>query len=131
MCCGRYVLAVAGTHGKTTTTSMLTWVLECRSANPGFLVGGVPLDFGSRLVRPSAPAVILALAADEPVFVGLSRDEYDTAFGQARASFSTGFVPRTAVLNLEYPITPTSLTICAIERQFHHLIRTVPSTRSW
>ena len=114
---GRHVLAVAGTHGKTTTTSMLAWILEHAGLQPGFLVGGVPLNFGisARLgrVAPGAPFVIEA-------------DEYDTAFFDKRSKF-VHYRPRTAVLNnLEYDHADIFPDLAAIETQFHHLVRTVP-----
>jgi len=114
---GRHVLAVAGTHGKTTTTAMLAWMLEACGRAPGFLVGGVPANFGvsARLgaVRPDAPFVIEA-------------DEYDTAFFDKRSKF-VHYRPRTAVLNnLEFDHADIFDDLAAIERQFHHLVRTVP-----
>ena len=114
---GRHVLAVAGTHGKTTTTSMLAWILEHAGLNPGFLVGGVPQNFGvsARLgtVAPRSPFVIEA-------------DEYDTAFFDKRSKF-VHYRPRTAVLNnLEYDHADIFPDLAAIETQFHHLVRTVP-----
>ena len=113
---GRHVLAVAGTHGKTTTTSMLAWVLDAAGLSPGFLVGGVPLNFGvsARLSDISTPFVIEA-------------DEYDTAFFDKRSKF-VHYRPRTAVLNnLEFDHADIFDDLAAIERQFHHLVRTVPS----
>lgn len=115
---GRHVLAVAGTHGKTTTTAMLTWVLEQAGLAPGFLIGGVPLNFGvsARLgsSQPNAPFVIEA-------------DEYDTAFFDKRSKF-VHYRARTAVLNnLEFDHADIFENLAAIERQFHHLVRTVPS----
>jgi UDP-N-acetylmuramate: L-alanyl-gamma-D-glutamyl-meso-diaminopimelate ligase len=115
---GRHVLAVAGTHGKTSTTSMLAWALEQAGLNPGFLVGGVPLNFGvsARLgkVQKGSPFVIEA-------------DEYDTAFFDKRSKF-VHYRPRTAVLNnLEYDHADIFENLAAIERQFHHLVRTVPA----
>ena len=113
---GRHVLAVAGTHGKTGTTSMLAWILESAGKRPGFLVGGVPLDFGvsARLGDPAAPFVIEA-------------DEYDTAFFDKRSKF-VHYRPRTALLNnLEFDHADIFDDLAAIERQFHHLVRTVPS----
>ena len=115
---GRHVLAVAGTHGKTTTTAMLAWILETAGLAPGFLVGGVPLNFGvsARLgaTSPSAPFVIEA-------------DEYDTAFFDKRSKF-VHYRARTAVLNnLEFDHADIFENLAAIERQFHHLVRTVPS----
>ena len=114
---GRHVLAVAGTHGKTSTTAMLAWVLDQAGLQPGFLVGGVPLNFGvsARLGAAGAPFVIEA-------------DEYDTAFFDKRSKF-VHYRPRTAVLNnLEFDHADIFDDIAAIERQFHHLVRTVPST---
>jgi UDP-N-acetylmuramate: L-alanyl-gamma-D-glutamyl-meso-diaminopimelate ligase len=113
---GRHVLAVAGTHGKTTTTSMLAWALEKGGKAPGFLVGGVPLDFG-----------VSARLGDGPAFV-IEADEYDTAFFDKRSKF-VHYRPRTAVLNnLEFDHADIFDDLTAIERQFHHLVRTVPST---
>ncbi len=111
----RHVLAVAGTHGKTTTTAMLAWILESAGLAPGFLVGGVPLNFGvsARLGNPEAPFVIEA-------------DEYDTAFFDKRSKF-VHYRPRTAVLNnLEFDHADIFPDLAAIETQFHHLVRTVP-----
>ncbi|GKS84789.1 UDP-N-acetylmuramate:L-alanyl-gamma-D-glutamyl-meso-diaminopimelate ligase [Acidovorax sp. SUPP1855] len=124
---GRHVLAVAGTHGKTTTTSMLAWVLECASLQPGFLVGGVPLDFGvsARLGAARRPVAGPGVAGDAPVFV-IEADEYDTAFFDKRSKF-VHYRPRTAVLNnLEFDHADIFDDLPAIERQFHHLVRTVP-----
>ena len=113
---GRHVLAVAGTHGKTTTTAMLAWVLEHAGLQPGFLVGGVPLNFG----------VSARLGAGK-TFV-IEADEYDTAFFDKRSKF-VHYRPRTAVLNnLEFDHADIFDDLPAIERQFHHLLRTVPST---
>ena len=116
---GRHVLAVAGTHGKTTTTAMLAWILEKAGLAPGFLIGGVPLNFGvsARLgsTHAGAPFVIEA-------------DEYDTAFFDKRSKF-VHYRARTAILNnLEYDHADIFDNLAAIERQFHHLVRTVPST---
>ena len=112
----RHVLAVAGTHGKTTTTAMLTWILECAGLQPGFLVGGVPLNFG----------VSARLGAGN-TFV-IEADEYDTAFFDKRSKF-VHYRPRTAILNnLEFDHADIFDDLAAIERQFHHLVRTVPST---
>ena len=113
---GRHVLAVAGTHGKTTTTSMLAWVLDQAGLQPGFLVGGVPQNFGvsARLGAPGAPFVIEA-------------DEYDTAFFDKRSKF-VHYRPRTAILNnLEFDHADIFADLTAIETQFHHLVRTVPA----
>jgi len=111
---GRHVLAVAGTHGKTTTTAMLAWILQDAGLAPGFLVGGVPLNFGiSARLGDGAPFVIEA-------------DEYDTAFFDKRSKF-VHYRPRTAVLNnLEFDHADIFDNLGAIERQFHHLVRTVP-----
>ncbi|MEX8518749.1 MAG: UDP-N-acetylmuramate:L-alanyl-gamma-D-glutamyl-meso-diaminopimelate ligase [Leptothrix sp. (in: b-proteobacteria)] len=112
---GRHVLAVAGTHGKTTTTSMLAWILDAAGRQPGFLVGGVPQNFGvsARSGAAQAPFVIEA-------------DEYDTAFFDKRSKF-VHYRPRTAILNnLEYDHADIFPDLAAIETQFHHLVRTVP-----
>ena len=113
---GRHVLAVAGTHGKTTTTSMLAWILEHAGQRPGFLVGGVPLNFGISARTGSGPAFVI------------EADEYDTAFFDKRSKF-VHYRPRTAVLNnLEFDHADIFDDLAAIERQFHHLVRIVPST---
>lgn len=129
---GRHVMAVAGTHGKTTTTSMLAWVLECAGLEPGFLVGGVPLDFGvsARLGASKRPELAAASGVKRPVgapiFV-IEADEYDTAFFDKRSKF-VHYRPRTAILNnLEFDHADIFEDLPAIERQFHHLVRTVPS----
>ncbi|RCX10972.1 UDP-N-acetylmuramate:L-alanyl-gamma-D-glutamyl-meso-diaminopimelate ligase [Extensimonas vulgaris] len=118
---GRHVLAVAGTHGKTTTTSMLAWILESAGITPGFLVGGVPLNFGiSARLGAQAPG------QPRPLFV-IEADEYDTAFFDKRSKF-VHYRPRTAVLNnLEFDHADIFDDLAAIERQFHHLLRTVPA----
>jgi len=119
---GRHVLAVAGTHGKTTTTSMLAWVLESVGQTPGFLVGGVPLNFGI-----SARLGALAQGQARPLFV-IEADEYDTAFFDKRSKF-VHYRPRTAVLNnLEFDHADIFDDLGQIERQFHHLLRTVPAS---
>ena len=113
---GRHVLAVAGTHGKTTTTSMLAWVLEQAGLQPGFLVGGVPLNFG-----------LSARLGGGQYFV-IEADEYDTAFFDKRSKF-VHYRPRTAILNnLEFDHADIFDDLAAIERQFHHLVRTVPGS---
>jgi UDP-N-acetylmuramate: L-alanyl-gamma-D-glutamyl-meso-diaminopimelate ligase len=113
---GRHVLAVAGTHGKTTTTAMLAWILEHAGLAPGFLVGGVPLNFG-----------VSARLGTGSTFV-IEADEYDTAFFDKRSKF-IHYRPRTAILNnLEFDHADIFDDLAAIERQFHHLVRTVPST---
>ena len=128
---GRHVLAVAGTHGKTTTTSMLAWVLQSAGLSPGFLVGGVPLDFGisARLGAPlPAPAPAAAPGSQpRPLFV-IEADEYDTAFFDKRSKF-VHYRPRTAVLNnLEFDHADIFDNLAQIERQFQHLLRTVPAS---
>ena len=118
---GRHVLAVAGTHGKTTTTSMLAWILESAGLTPGFLVGGVPLNFGV-----SARLGDVAPGQQRPLFV-IEADEYDTAFFDKRSKF-VHYRPRTAVLNnLEFDHADIFPDLAAIERQFQHLLRTVPA----
>ncbi len=110
---GRWTLAVAGTHGKTTTTSMLSHILDVAGLNPGFLIGGVPLDFGTSA----------RLGQD---FFVIEADEYDTAFFDKRSKF-VHYRPRTAVLNnLEFDHADIFPDLAAIETQFHHLVRTVP-----
>jgi UDP-N-acetylmuramate: L-alanyl-gamma-D-glutamyl-meso-diaminopimelate ligase len=112
----RWVLAVAGTHGKTTTTSMLAWILDDAKLKPGFLVGGVPENFG-----------VSARLGDAPFFV-IEADEYDTAFFDKRSKF-VHYRPRTAILNnLEFDHADIFPDVDAIQRQFHHLVRTVPRT---
>ena len=128
---GRHVLVVAGTHGKTTTTSMLTWILESAGLQPGFLIGGVPLNFGisARLGADQRPVPGPGTQAQRPLFV-IEADEYDTAFFDKRSKF-VHYRPRTAVLNnLEFDHADIFDDLAAIERQFHHLVRTVsPSGR--
>ncbi|MBT2772489.1 UDP-N-acetylmuramate:L-alanyl-gamma-D-glutamyl-meso-diaminopimelate ligase [Halomonas sp. ISL-60] len=113
---GRRVIAVAGTHGKTTTASVLAWLLDSAGLAPGFLIGGVPRNFGvsARLGDPQAPFVVEA-------------DEYDTAFFDKRSKF-VHYRPHIAILNnLEFDHADIFPDLAAIERQFHHLVRTVPS----
>lgn len=111
----RWVLAVAGTHGKTTTASMLAWILEYAGLKPGFLIGGVPENFG-----------ISARLGDSPFFV-VEADEYDTAFFDKRSKF-VHYHPRTVILNnLEYDHADIFPDVQAIKTQFHHLLRMVPS----
>jgi len=113
---GRHVLAVAGTHGKTTTTSMLAWILEHAGLKPGFLVGGVPQNFG-----------VSARLGESSAFV-IEADEYDTAFFDKRSKF-VHYRPRTAILNnLEHDHADIFPDLGAIETQFHHLVRTVPAS---
>ena len=113
---GRHVIAIAGTHGKTTTTAMTSWILEHAGLRPGFLIGGVPLNFG-----------VSARLGQGKAFV-IEADEYDTAFFDKRSKF-VHYRPRTAVLNnLEFDHADIFDDLAAIERQFHHLLRTVPGT---
>ena len=110
----KWVLAVAGTHGKTTTSSMLAWLLEDAGLNPGFLIGGVPRNFG-----------ISARLTDDPFFV-IEADEYDTAFFDKRSKF-VHYRPSTAILNnLEFDHADIFPDLAAIQIQFHHLVRTIP-----
>ncbi|MEW6331455.1 MAG: UDP-N-acetylmuramate:L-alanyl-gamma-D-glutamyl-meso-diaminopimelate ligase [Pseudomonadota bacterium] len=113
---GRWVLAVAGTHGKTTTSSMLAWILEHAGLKPGFLIGGVPENFG-----------VSARLGEAPFFV-IEADEYDTAFFDKRSKF-VHYRPRTAILNnLEFDHADIFPDLAAISLQFHHFVRTVPGT---
>lgn len=113
---GRWVLGVAGTHGKTTTSSLLAWMLEDAGLNPGFLIGGVAQNFG-----------VSARLTDSPFFV-IEADEYDTAFCDKRSKF-VHYRPRTLVLNnLEFDHADIFADLAAIETQFHHLVRTMPRT---
>jgi len=113
---GRHVLAVAGTHGKTSTTSMLAWVLECAGLRPGFLVGGVPQNFG-----------ISARLGEGSRYFVIEADEYDTAFFDKRSKFVL-YRARTVVLNnLEHDHADIFPDLASIETQFHHLVRTVPA----
>jgi UDP-N-acetylmuramate: L-alanyl-gamma-D-glutamyl-meso-diaminopimelate ligase len=110
----RWVLAVAGTHGKTSVSSMLAWILETAGLHPGFLIGGLPLDLGCS-----------ARLGQSPFFV-VEADEYDSAFFDKRSKF-IHYRPRTLVLNnLEYDHADIFPDLAAIQRQFHHLVRTVP-----
>ena len=113
---GRWVLAVAGTHGKTTTASMLAWILEYAGLDPGFLIGGIPTNFG------------VSARLTESRFFVIEADEYDTAFFDKRSKF-VHYRPRTAILNnLEYDHADIFPNLEAIQRQFHHFIRTVPAS---
>jgi UDP-N-acetylmuramate: L-alanyl-gamma-D-glutamyl-meso-diaminopimelate ligase len=115
---GRWVLAVAGTHGKTTTSSILAWILEDAGLSPGFLIGGVPMNFG-------VSARLHGSLSDSPFFV-IEADEYDTAFFDKRSKF-IHYRPRTTVLNnLEFDHADIFPDLAAIETQFHHLVRTLP-----
>jgi UDP-N-acetylmuramate: L-alanyl-gamma-D-glutamyl-meso-diaminopimelate ligase len=113
---GRWVLACAGTHGKTTTSSLLAWLLEANGYNPGFLIGGVPENFG-----------ISARLTDSNFFV-IEADEYDCAFFDKRSKF-VHYRPRTAVLNnLEFDHADIFPDLAAIQKQFHHFVRTIPAS---
>jgi UDP-N-acetylmuramate: L-alanyl-gamma-D-glutamyl-meso-diaminopimelate ligase len=110
----KWVLAVAGTHGKTTTSSMLAWVLENGGLNPGFLIGGLPMNFDASARLTSS------------AFFVIEADEYDTAFFDKRSKF-VHYHPRTVILNnLEFDHADIFPDLAAIETQFHHLVRTVP-----
>ena len=110
----KWVLAVAGTHGKTSTSAMLAWILEHAGLEPGFLIGGVPVDFA-----------VSARLTDSAFFV-IEADEYDTAFFDKRSKF-VHYRPRTAILNnLEFDHADIFPDLAAIETQFHHLVRTIP-----
>jgi UDP-N-acetylmuramate: L-alanyl-gamma-D-glutamyl-meso-diaminopimelate ligase len=112
----RWVLAVAGTHGKTSTSSMLAWILDYAGLEPGFLIGGVPGNFG-----------VSARLGASPFFV-VEADEYDTAFFDKRSKF-VHYRPRTAILNnLEFDHADIFPDVAAIQRQFHHLVRTIPAS---
>ena len=112
---GCWVLAVAGTHGKTTTSAMLTWILEYAGLKPGFLIGGVPQNFG-----------VSARTSDTPFFV-IEADEYDTAYFDKRSKF-VHYPARTAILNnLEFDHADIFPDLAAIETQFHHFVRTLPA----
>ncbi len=110
----RWVIAVAGTHGKTTTSSLVAWILDYAGLNPGFLIGGVPKNFG-----------MSARLGEAPFFV-VEADEYDTAFCDKRSKF-VHYQPQTAILNnLEFDHADIFADLAAIEQQFHHLVRTIP-----
>ena len=120
---GKWVLAVAGTHGKTTTSSMLAWILEYAGLAPGFLIGGVPENFGVSARLPQTPKQ--DSKSTSPFFV-IEADEYDTAFFDKRSKF-VHYRPRTAILNnLEFDHADIFDDLPAIEKQFHHLVRTMP-----
>ncbi len=121
---GKHVLAVAGTHGKTTTTAMLTWILQANGLEPGYLIGGVPnnFDVSARLGKKTSNQV------DAPHYFVIEADEYDTAFFDKRSKF-VHYRPRTAILNnLEFDHADIFADITAIETQFHHLVRTIPAS---
>jgi UDP-N-acetylmuramate: L-alanyl-gamma-D-glutamyl-meso-diaminopimelate ligase len=121
---GKHVLAVAGTHGKTTTTAMLTWILQANGLEPGYLIGGVPnnFDVSARLGKKTSNQV------NTPHYFVIEADEYDTAFFDKRSKF-VHYRPRTAILNnLEFDHADIFADITAIETQFHHLVRTIPAS---
>ena len=112
--CDKWVLAVSGTHGKTTTSSLLAWILEYAGMAPGFLIGGVPANFG-----------LSARAGDSDFFV-VEADEYDTAFFDKRSKFVHSRPRTLAINNLEFDHADIFTDLAAIQRQFHHLVRCVP-----
>ncbi len=115
----KWVLGVAGTHGKTTTSSMLSWILEHQGFNPGFLIGGIPLNFGISARLAGGPE-------NKSGFFVIEADEYDSAFFDKRSKF-VHYRPRTAILNnLEFDHADIFPDLDAIKRQFHHLVRTIP-----
>jgi len=115
----KWVLGVAGTHGKTTTASMVSWILEHQGFNPGFLIGGIPLNFG-------ISARLDGGAENKSGFFVIEADEYDSAFFDKRSKF-VHYRPRTAILNnLEFDHADIFPDLDAIKRQFHHLVRTIP-----
>ena len=122
----KWVLAVAGTHGKTTTSAMLAWILEYAGLNPGFLIGGIPQNFGVSARLPSPQPSPRGRGGSEGGFFVREADEYDTAFFDKRSKF-VHYHPRTAILNnLEFDHADIFADLDAIETQFHHLVRTVP-----
>jgi UDP-N-acetylmuramate: L-alanyl-gamma-D-glutamyl-meso-diaminopimelate ligase len=115
----KWVLGIAGTHGKTTTASMLSWILEHQGFNPGFLIGGIPLNFGISARLGGGPE-------NKSGFFVIEADEYDSAFFDKRSKF-VHYRPRTAILNnLEFDHADIFPDLDAIKRQFHHLVRTIP-----
>lgn len=116
----RWVLAVAGTHGKTTTTTMLTWILQQAGMKPGYLIGGVPMN------SPAGDFHASADLGDKPFFV-IEADEYDSAFFDKRSKF-IHYRPRTAILNnLEFDHADIFDSVADIQKQFHHMVRTIPA----
>lgn len=111
----RWVLAVTGTHGKTTTSSMLAWILECCNYKPGFLIGGVPSNFNC------------SASLGESKYFVIEGDEYDTAFFDKRSKF-VHYIPKTLILNnLEFDHADIFNNLDEIKKQFHHLLRIIPS----
>jgi UDP-N-acetylmuramate: L-alanyl-gamma-D-glutamyl-meso-diaminopimelate ligase len=122
---GRWVLAVAGTHGKTTTSSMLTWILQFSGLNPGYLIGGVSQNFSQSASLGQRDS--MGDMSESPFFV-IEADEYDTALFDKRSKF-VHYHPRTLILNnLEFDHADIFDDLPAIQRQFHHLVRTLPQT---
>ncbi len=118
---GKHVLAVAGTHGKTTTTTMVAWILEQAGLNPGFLIGGVPLGF-------THSARLGGSKTNGKDYFVVEADEYDSAFFDKRSKF-VHYHPRTVILNnLEFDHADIFDNLAAIQKQFHHLVRTIPSS---
>lgn len=123
----KWVLAVAGTHGKTTTSSMLAWILEYAGLAPGFLIGGIPENFGISARLGKINASNRSNESDASPFFVIEADEYDTAFFDKRSKF-VHYHPRTAILNnLEFDHADIFPDLPAIERQFHHLVRIIPN----
>jgi UDP-N-acetylmuramate: L-alanyl-gamma-D-glutamyl-meso-diaminopimelate ligase len=119
----RWVLAVSGTHGKTTTTSMLAWILEYAGLSPGFLVGGVPQNFD---ISARLGGGVTHGSRHDALFFVVEADEYDSAFFDKRSKF-VHYRPRTLIMNnLEFDHADIFADLAAIQRQFHHLVRTVP-----
>lgn len=126
----RWILAVSGTHGKTTTSSMLTWILDYADLNPGFLIGGIPENFGISARIGNIPSLTGDINSNRneisPFFV-IEADEYDTAFFDKRSKF-VHYRPKTAILNnLEFDHADIFADLSAIERQFHHFVRIIPN----
>jgi len=124
---GKWVVAVAGTHGKTTVAAMVAWILEHAGLEPGFLIGGVPANFGVS-ARPTPPPPPLRKGGIEGGFFVVEADEYDTAFFDKRSKF-VHYPARTAILNnLEFDHADIFPDLAAIETQFHHFVRTLPAS---
>ena len=122
----RRVFAVAGTHGKTTTTAMLAWILEACGRAPGFLVGGVPENFGVSARLGGTPLPALGPQPSVLADFVIEADEYDTAFFDKRSKFVHYHAQIAILNNLEYDHADIFPDVAAIQRQFHHLVRTVP-----
>ncbi len=126
----RWVLAVSGTHGKTTTSSMLAWILDYAGMAPGFLIGGIPENFGISARIGNIPDSSIAqqrITNEHSPFFVIEADEYDTAFFDKRSKF-VHYHPRTAILNnLEFDHADIFADLSSIERQFHHFVRIIPN----